>query len=161
MCLVMTDIFVLLVYWVYQAELQCKVVQMEQWDGTVLDINATCTNVEPKRLRLLGMHALSRCDKTSYLYGKGKISALNTLLPGDFPGLTGVSNEVGTTHADLMQANGPGSSIECARFRLFTKRRKAPKSWHTSNIQLFVASHSESISTSHVVEGSRPTCPTQ
>ena len=38
-----TDIFVLLVYWVYQAELQCKV-QMERWDGAVLDINATCTN---------------------------------------------------------------------------------------------------------------------
>ena len=35
-----TDVFVLLVYWVYKAdvELQCKV-QMERWDGTVLNIN--------------------------------------------------------------------------------------------------------------------------
>lgn len=41
-----TDVFVLLVYWVYQAELQCKV-QMERWDGTVLDINATCADLGP------------------------------------------------------------------------------------------------------------------
>jgi hypothetical protein len=36
-----TDVFVLLICCVYKASLQCKV-QMEQWDGTVLDINATC-----------------------------------------------------------------------------------------------------------------------
>ena len=36
-----TDVFVLLVYWTYRAKLDCKV-QMERWDGTVLDINATC-----------------------------------------------------------------------------------------------------------------------
>ena len=35
-----TDVFILLVYWVYREGLQCKV-QMEWWDGTVLDINAT------------------------------------------------------------------------------------------------------------------------
>jgi len=35
-----TDIFVLLVYWVFRAQLRCKV-QMERWDGTILDINAT------------------------------------------------------------------------------------------------------------------------
>ena len=51
-----TDVFVLLVYWVYQAELQCKV-QMERWDGTVLDINATCADLGPKCLQLLGVHA--------------------------------------------------------------------------------------------------------
>ena len=44
-----TDVFVLLVYWVRQASLKCKV-QMERWDGTVLDINSTCTDLGPKCL---------------------------------------------------------------------------------------------------------------
>ena len=45
-----TDVFVLLVYWVYwmyREKLECKV-QMERWDGTVLDINATCAALGPK-----------------------------------------------------------------------------------------------------------------
>ena len=38
-----TDVFVLLVFWVYLADLEllCKV-QMERWDRTVPNINATC-----------------------------------------------------------------------------------------------------------------------
>ena len=79
-----TDMFVLLVYWVYWADLEllCKL-QMQRWDRTVLCINATCVDIGPKCLQLLGMHTLSGCDTTSY--GKGKISALNTLLAQDFP----------------------------------------------------------------------------
>jgi hypothetical protein len=131
-----TDMFVLLVYWVYQAYLQFKV-QMERWDGTVLDINATCADLGPNCLQLLGMHALSGCDTTSYPFGKGKISALNTLLAGDFPGLADVLGEVSTTQADLMEAakpffnalyrQRPVTSIESARFTLFTKKKKSPK----------------------------------
>ncbi len=132
-----TDIFVLLVYWVYQADLEllCKV-QMERWDGTVLNINATCANLGPKCLQLLGMHALSGCDTTSYPYGKRKITALNTLLAHDFPGLADVLGEVGTTHANVMEAAKPffsalyrqlpGTLMESARFKLFTKK-KSPK----------------------------------
>ena len=45
---------------------------MEQWNGTALDINATCTELRPKCLQLFGVHALSGCVTTSYLYGKGK-----------------------------------------------------------------------------------------
>lgn len=131
-----TDVFILLVYWVYRAELQCKV-QMERWDGTVLDVNATCADLGPKCLQLLGMHALSGCDTTSYPYGKGKITALNTLLAGDFLGLADVLGEVGTTHAELMEAaksfflalyrQPPGTSMESARFTLFTRKKKSPK----------------------------------
>ena len=44
------SVFVLLVYWVYRAK-------MERWDGTVLG---------PQCLQLLGMHALSGCNTTSY-----------------------------------------------------------------------------------------------
>ena len=74
---------------------------------------------------------------TSYPYGKGKISALNTLLAGDFPGLADVLGEVGTPLADLMEAAKPffialygqllGTSMECAYFPLFTKKKKSPK----------------------------------
>ena len=127
------DVFVLLVYWVHRASLQCKV-QMERWDGTVLDINVTCTDLGTKCLQL---HALSGCDTVSYPYGKGKISALNTMFAGDFPGLAHVLGEVETTHADLMKATEPfftalyhqplGTSMEDARFTLFTKKKKTPK----------------------------------
>ncbi len=32
-----TDVFLLLVYWVYKASIQAKI-RMERWDGTILDI---------------------------------------------------------------------------------------------------------------------------
>ena len=47
-----SDVFVLLVYWVYREEMTSKV-QMERWDGTVLDINATCADLGPQCLQLL------------------------------------------------------------------------------------------------------------
>ena len=62
-----TDVFVLLIYWVYREEMTSKV-QMERWDGTVLDINATCADLGPQCLQLLGTHAISGCDTTSYPY---------------------------------------------------------------------------------------------
>ena len=103
-----TDVFVLLVYWVYQADLEllCKV-QTEWWDGAVLNINATCADLGLKCLQLLGMHALSRCDTTSYPYGKAKMSAFNTLIAHDCPGVADVLGEVGTTHTDLVEAEKP------------------------------------------------------
>ena len=36
-----TDVFVLLVYWVWKMQLH-SAVQMERWNGVVIDINATC-----------------------------------------------------------------------------------------------------------------------
>ena len=42
-----TDTFVLLVYWLYWEEMECKV-QMDWWDGTVLDVNATSTDPGPQ-----------------------------------------------------------------------------------------------------------------
>ena len=78
----------------------------------MLDINATCEDLGLKCLQLLSMQALSGCD-TSYSYGKGKISALNTLLTRDFPGLAHVLSEVGITQADLMEAAAPFFSALC------------------------------------------------
>ncbi|MCG7883058.1 MAG: hypothetical protein JAY96_15870 [Candidatus Thiodiazotropha endolucinida] len=130
-----TDVFVLLVYWVNRANLQCKV-QMERWDGSVLDINATCAGLGQKCLQLPAMHALSGCDTTSYPYGKGKVTALNTMTSGDYPGLA-IIGDVGTTRPDLMTAAMPffialygqpqGTSMESVRFTLFTKKKRNPK----------------------------------
>ena len=70
-----TDVFVLLVYWCKKADVSCAV-QMERWNGSVLDINATVTALGDKCRGLLGMHALSGCDTVSYPNGRGKVSAL-------------------------------------------------------------------------------------
>ena len=77
------DVFVLLAYDIVLnwAALQCKV-QMERWDGSVLDINGTCADLGQTCLQLLCMHALSGCDTTSYPYGKGNVTALNTMVSG-------------------------------------------------------------------------------
>ena len=77
-----SDVFVLLVYMVYKKKIKAKV-EMEKWDGTVLNINETCKNLGEKSLQILGMHALSGCDTTSYTCGKGKGSAINALSKTD------------------------------------------------------------------------------
>lgn len=130
-----TDVFVLLVYWVKRAELRCKV-QMERWDGSVLDINATCANLDQKSLQLPAVHAISGCDTTSYPYGKGKVTAVNNMLSGDFQGLTTLGN-TGTSCRELMNVavpffnalygQPPETSMESARYNLFTKKKKSPK----------------------------------
>ena len=124
-----TDVLVLQVYWVHRAALQCKV-PMEQWNWTVLDINATCTELWHKCLPLL-VHALSECDTTSYLYSKGKTRASHTLLSGNFPGLHSVIGEKVIPRVELMQAVNPlslpsevpGASMEIKRFNFFTKTK--------------------------------------
>ena len=98
-----TDVFVLLVYWVYRKNIQA-IVQMEWWDGSVWDINATCSQLGPKCLQILGMHYIAGSDTTSYKYSKGKVSALKTLIAGDFSGLYSAFGELDATHAQLMEA---------------------------------------------------------
>ena len=46
-----TYVFVLIVYWANLAEIQCKV-QIELWDESVLDINATSADLGQKYLQL-------------------------------------------------------------------------------------------------------------
>ena len=99
---------------------------MERWDGSVLDINSTCANRGPKCLQLLGMHALSGCDTTSYPFGRGKTTALKTLLADDFHGLSDILEEVdatseaamaaGTTYITALYGQSPETSIESARY---------------------------------------------
>ena len=67
-----TDVFVLLVYWTSRMQVVAKI-QMEKWNGDVLDINETVQRLGPRKCsQLLGIHALSGCDTVSYPFGKGK-----------------------------------------------------------------------------------------
>ncbi|KAK3098071.1 hypothetical protein FSP39_015885 [Pinctada imbricata] len=131
-----TDVFVLLVYWVHLSQLTCKV-QMERWDGTIFDIGATCKSLGSKCLQLLGMHALSGCDTTSFPFGKGKITALKTMLNGTFPGLQEVLGETkstnegveaaATTYVLALYGQSRAQSLESARFNLFRLKKRNPK----------------------------------
>jgi len=132
-----TDIFVLLVYWVWKMQLHCTCsVQMERWNGVVIDINATCLLLGSKCLQLLGMHALSGCDTVSYPFNKGKISALNALQAGDFPGLFEVLGEEDATDVDLMETGQrffaamygqpPGTSMNVARYQIYSRKQGKP-----------------------------------
>ena len=76
-----TDVFVLLIYWVWKIQLH-SAVQMERWNGVVIDVNAPCLLLGSKCLQLPGMHAISGCDTVSYPFNKGKISALSILKAG-------------------------------------------------------------------------------
>jgi hypothetical protein len=96
-----TDVFVLVVYWCWKAGVSCHV-QMEKWDGSVLDINATVANLGDKCKGILGMHALSGCDTVSYPNGKGKLSALKVLNQTDIAGLDSVLGEEDANYSDLM-----------------------------------------------------------
>lgn len=132
-----TDVFVLLVYWVWKMELHSTcIVQMERWNGVILDINETCLELGPKCLQLPGMHALSGCDTVSYPFGIGKISALNAFKIGDFPGLYNVLGEMDSTHAALMETGKhffaaiygqpPGSSMSEARYKMYSRKKGKP-----------------------------------
>ena len=73
-----TDVLVLLIYWVWKAELHSKCeVQMGCWNGEIININETSKELGPNCLQLLGMHSLTGCDNVSYPFSKGKISAIN------------------------------------------------------------------------------------
>ena len=132
-----TDIFVLRVYWTWRCDLQYRLtVQMEKWDGVVLDINATCAHLGSTVCsQLLGAHAITGCDTVSYPFGMGKASMLDTeggRLPGLFYGL----GEEGASQEDLMAVGKQlfvalygqpsGSSMTQARYNLYTRKRGKP-----------------------------------
>ena len=82
-------------------------------------------------MHLIGMHLLSGCDTVSYLFNKGKISALNTLQADDFPGLYQVLGEEDATRLDLMKTGQRffavlygqplGTTISEARYRIYSR----------------------------------------
>ena len=133
-----TDVFVLLVYWTWRKTIR-KNIQMEKWDGTVLDIHATVVKLgdnSDKCGQLPGMHALSGCGTVSYPYGKGKKSALKVLMNNDIDGLQDVLWEPDISQGQL-KANagafflalyGPKKtdSLNSARYKMYMSRKKPP-----------------------------------
>ena len=99
-----TDVFVFLVFWMWRNQLvdKCQM-RMERWDGAVLNINQTCTKLGVKCLQLLGMHALTGCDTSSFPFNKSKVSSLRVLEAGYFPGLFHVLREEDTMQWDLLE----------------------------------------------------------
>jgi len=59
------------------------------------------------------MHYITGSDTISYLYSKGKVSALKTLRAGDFPGFHSVLGELDATHAQRMET---GQAFFCALY---------------------------------------------
>lgn len=69
------DVFLLLVYWTSRMWVVTKV-QMEKWNGDVLDVNNTVKQLGPRKCsQLLSVNALSGCDMVLYPFGKGMQSA--------------------------------------------------------------------------------------
>ena len=89
-----------------------------------------------KCLQLLGMHALSGCDTVSYPFNKGKVSALNALMVGDFPELFQVLGEANATRGELLQTGQrffcamydqpAGTSMSQARYQMYSKKKGKP-----------------------------------
>ena len=133
--------FVLLVYWVHQADLELLYkVQMERWDRTVLYINATCVDLGPKRLQLLG---ISGCDTTSYPYIRQREDQCAKLKYPACSRLFHVLGEVDTYHTHrsgrgnkvcALYGQLSGTSMGSACSKLFTK-----SDGPTSNIRKPVA----------------------
>jgi len=97
-----TDVFVILIYWVWKLGITV-LVQMEKWDGSVLHINNTAAALGDKSLKLLGIHPMMGCDTVSYPFNKGKLTALSILQEGDFIELYSVIGEERATHEDLLK----------------------------------------------------------
>ena len=132
-----SDVLVLLIYWVWKAELHSKCeVQMDCWNGEIININETSKKLGPKCLQLLGMHSLTCCDNVSYPFSKGKISVLNILLSGNFPALNEILGEENATENYLKKAGqeffaalygmSQGISMNAARHKIYTRKKGKP-----------------------------------
>lgn len=79
-----TDIFVLLLFFCWMHKPSAHVT-MKKYDGKIIDVKATAVKLGEKCLDLLATHALSGCDRVSYPFGKGKVTAINSLLNSKLP----------------------------------------------------------------------------
>ena len=126
-----TDVFVLLVYWTWRKTIR-KNIQMEKWDGVVLDIHATVVKLGDKCGQRPGMHALSGCDTVSYPYGKGKKSALKVLMNNDIDGLGEPDISQGQLKATAgafflaLYGQKKTDSLNSARYKMYMSRKKPP-----------------------------------
>nr|CAD7426298.1 unnamed protein product [Timema monikensis] len=98
-------------------------VHLEWWGGTVQDINVTWAKLGKNVYSYL---ACIRLAAVTYPFGKGKATALKTLLAGEFNRLADVLVKVDDTSEALTEAatdyfttlygQSPGTSLESARF---------------------------------------------
>jgi hypothetical protein len=129
-----TDIFVLLVYFVWYHKPAARV-SMKKYNGKVIDINATAYKLGDKSFDLIGVHALSGCDTVSYPFGKGKVSAVNLMLKLDLklqvfaePGAE--SDEwmtAGMNFLSYLYSAKTVESLSTLRFAIFSKKKDPPK----------------------------------
>lgn len=73
-----TDVFILLLFFFWKHKLSCNI-SMQKFNGEVININASASNLGDKCSQLLAFHALTGCDTVSFPYRKGKIAALKLL----------------------------------------------------------------------------------
>ena len=129
-----TDIFVLLVFfvWLYKPAAN---VSMRKYDGRIIDINATSAKLGDKCLDLLVVHAISGCDTVSYPFGKGKVSAINTMLKMDID-LKAFANpeatelewmQAGLNFLSLIYCGKIVESLSDLRFDIFSRKTETPK----------------------------------
>lgn len=76
-----TYVFVLLIFWVWKLMISA-LVQMKKWDRNTIQVNDPTAALGDKRLRPLGMHAVTVCDTVSHPFSKGKLTALTKLQGG-------------------------------------------------------------------------------
>ncbi len=130
-----TDVFVLLVFfcWKWQCTAQLT---MKKSDGRIIDINASAIQLGPKSAQLLATHALTGCDTVSYLFGKGKLSAVAIMMKIDV-GLELIGER--TSHMDEITTAGhrfigrmykdkqTHTSMNQLRHTMFMSKRDTPK----------------------------------
>ena len=92
-----------------------KKIQMEKWDGTVIEINTTLDKLGDKCGQLLGMHALMGCNIVSYPCGEGKKFTLKCLTNSNIPGLQDTRGVSDVNH-DQFKATSRSNSFFLALY---------------------------------------------
>ena len=107
------------------------------YSGQVIDTIRICLEIRCKNKckSLLTVHALSGCGTVSYTFGKGKTSAINTLLLPDV-NISAFSDpeasedswmKLGIMFVARLYGGDESSSFNCLRFVLFSIRSKHQK----------------------------------
>ena len=110
--------------------------QMEKWDGTVLDINSTVSRLGSTCSGNLGIYYMhSVCHTVSYLIEKGKVSPLKVLYQNIVTGLDSVLGEMDASEEDLMAtattfflalySQKNCNSTDASRCAIFRKRKQS------------------------------------
>ena len=100
-----TDVFVLLVYRTWRKTIR-KNIQMEKWDGTVLDIRATVDKLGDTCGQLLGMHPCQAVTPSPILMARAIKFALKVLMNNDIDGLKSVLGEPDISQGQLKATAG-------------------------------------------------------